>query len=236
MRFLACARGVERRGMEKSKIVLVTFFIATIVGAFVISWLIVERPRKPEIEEVITGDQWTPSVWRAEGEAYVKNGALMAFVEHISDLGLYGNANFQQGNTPHSLWDNPAKLKKEATICRDQSDEVLILHFVAKRTTITWLVQNEDRFCNIGVTLFGDVGLDYDSPDTTQPRALIIDFYLSMHPKEIDETHRLGSDVERDYHSGFKVERMEEINREYEFVVRIDGMIRTALKKWKNSP
>jgi hypothetical protein len=209
----------------------------TVLGIGFIYYLLTpQKVNVPPIKESILGDRWETNIWRqikdiGEGYAIIENGIFKAMVDYPTHLGTMCSL-IQQGKQPHGWWDSPAKLKKEITITLND-DQILIVELVGKRTTpITWYNLLLDRVNDIGMLLIGDVGLGYDDPDVTNPHALYIDFWFDIKP-EIDQNHWEGvAGWENDYHSGYRIASMPNINQEYSFRLRIDNLIRDALRRW----
>ncbi|MFX0107972.1 MAG: hypothetical protein ACFE7R_06800 [Candidatus Hodarchaeota archaeon] len=148
---------------------------------------------------------------------------------------VFGACLIQQGNNPHDWWYPQEQLTKNVTVYNDDQQS-LILDFKGKRTSqIEWFSNDTyNRFSNIGILLVGDVGLDYYNTDTSQPRALLIDIWLDTNPAINEVKHWQGvDDIENDYHSGFPVQTMAEVGKEYEFRCRLEPFIRESLNHWE---
>jgi len=187
----------------------------------------------------VTGGVWEPSTYRVGvPPSYAKweNGVFTATARQ-SSTGFYGASLIQQGDNPHGWWnltqESEAKLNMSLTIYKDQECP-LLLEFAGRRTSqIEWFSEGE-RGNNIGVLLVGDVGLGYYNSDTSKPHALFIDIWPDTNP-QLEQRHWGGSSPENDYHSGFPVESMPEIDKEYNFSFQIDSYIKDALTHWNLS-
>jgi len=217
---------------SKLKLALLCVLIAAVLGSYILyRWF--------EFQEV-TGDIWATSLWRLEeppSYAETENGTLpFNALAYQPSEDIFGASLIQQGDSPHGWWNlTKAKLRKNTTIHRDDQQS-LTLDFNGKRTSpIEWFTDDTgNRFNNIGILLVGDVGLDYYNNDTSEPRALFIDIWLDTNPKINETQHWLGvRNVENDYHSGYPVQNMSEIGKEYEFKIRIDPFIKDSLEYWK---
>jgi len=214
----------------------VVYAFFTIVGIGALYRLFQPSPKPiPPIKETILGDQWETNVWKqiegiGDGNAKIENGIFKAMIDYPTSQGT-AVALIQQGKQPHSWWDSPAKLKNELVISLDV-DQPLILEFQGKRTSSIYWYGTDPRISDIGVLLIGDVGLDYDDPDTTKPHALYVDLWLDIIPRE-DVHHWQGVEGwENDYHSAFRITSMPNIGQEYEFRIRMDQQIKNALTRW----
>lgn len=221
------------------KFMLLGLLIAGVLGSYVIYKVFIEPKQDtiPSINELVTGDVWNTSLWRVEeppSYAKFENGTFEAMA-YQSSVDFFGACLIQQGDNPHSWWNSSAKLRNEITIYEDE-EQALILNLKGKRTNqIEWLTDDsEDGSSNIGILLVGDIGLDYYNNDTSEPRALFIDIWLDTNPEVYEPQKWPGvKNVENDYHSGFPVQKMPEIGKEYEFEFRIDSFIREALIHWE---
>lgn len=222
------------------------WFKAIIVIGFVFvigisSYLFLIAPSSRHAEERVTSNVWVTSTWKMENTSSIATfeNDVFSATANQSATNFFGASLIQQGDNPHGQWNltasNPAAaLKKDITISRNEGQQ-LILSFSGKRTSqIEWFSDNQSsRGSNIGILLVGDIGRDYYNPDTSQPRALLIDIWLDTNPEVKAPNHWQGiPNVENDYHSGFPVKTMPEVGKEYEFNFRIDTFIRDALIRW----
>jgi len=226
---------LKMRKWPKTLILIIFVSILISVGAY----FFLKRPL--EIKECVTGDVWATSLWRVEeplSYARTENNTLpFEALAYQPSEDIFGASLIQQGDSPHNLWNVSTlhSLRKEITIYKDK-EQPLILHFKGKRISeIEWFTNDsENRFNNIGILLVGDVGLDYYNNDTSEPRALFIDIWLDTNPRINEPYHWQGVDnVENDYHSGFPVQTLSEIGKEYEFKFRIDSYIKDSLEEWE---
>jgi len=206
------------------------FFIIGALGAYALyRWLFAES--LPAIKEYITNEIWQSEMWRAEGESYIRNGLWYAYVKNPSYI--YGSALISQGVHAHQ-WVTFPPLRKEVTIYRDEPSPILIVEFIGKRTMpIKKYSIGNTAWNSVGMCLWGDVGLDYDSSDTTKPHALVIDFYFDAPTFLLGFYFSQGSNtIDNDYRSGLKIGSMPNINQDYHFRARIDTWIQRTLEHY----
>jgi len=223
----------------KTSTLIVSLTLLFLLGALgiygIYKWLF-EPAHVPPIKEYITDEVWCNETWRMpEGYSYIKNNIWHAYVNNPSNV--YGNAMVSQGIHAHG-WVEPGiypPVRKTVTIYRDEPSPILVAEFIGKRTMpIKWYPIEVKAWNNVGMCLWGDVGLDYDNPDTSLSRALIIDFYFdNPHVSPGAYWFTQGSDtIDNDYRSGLVVESMLIINQDYHFRVRLDKWIQKTLEHY----
>ncbi len=218
--------------MNKRLNALIVLILVIIVG---VAWYFISS--RPYL--YVTGVNWKRSTWPVEVEGSVEpvNGIFKMMISQPS-TNFFGASLIQQGDSPHGRWNiTDAGLSRTITWDTQIADAqpALVIDFIGKRTSsIEWFDDNEsNRANNIGILLVGDVGLGYYNPDTSTPRALFIDIWLDNNPQFNNSIHWQGvKNVENDYHSGYPMQSMPEIGKEYEFKFRVDTQIIDSLKHW----
>ena len=178
--------------------------------------------------------KWVVTKWNAHQSSWGKiEGSRFKLYFKPVKLDEWGNVAVTQGNQAHCPIKNPIPLK-EKFIIRREGNDVCFVKFKAMRHEFTFL--KSPGICEIGITLYLDVGLDFCSPDITQPHALPIDFIFAKFEDgkivPYGEVHWQSNPYENDYHSAFIIGQMPNPDIDYSFEVRIDDLIRKSLRYW----
>ena len=222
-----------------SKRLLLIWVLLILVLAF---FIFLTRPPFPSVKlESINHDpdlndpqKWVITRWNAHMDSWgkIEGGRFQLYFKPVR-LDEWGNVAITQGNQAHCPIENPVNLK-ERVIIKREGNNVCFVMFRAKWHQITFL--KSEGICQIGITIYLDVGLDFCSPDVTQPHALVVDFIFSKFEdgKVISEGeyHWQTNPYENDYHSAFIVGSMPNREVVYSFELRVDELIRKSLSHW----
>lgn len=201
--------------------------------AYVIYWIpqTEDEPIWPTpISRPVTGAFWTPFNWQAgSGSTYEYNTVFKArIVNPSNDFGALG---LEQGKRAHGK-GAAEPLLLEITL-NSTGNTALVLNLTVTRGAI----KNYGILStlNIGVVLFGDVGLDYDNPDLTTPHAGVIDFYYHTSPLWRGESWSPPgtSKYDSDYRAGKTMATMPTESTEHRFQNRIDPFIEKFLAHYE---
>jgi hypothetical protein len=205
---------------------LLLVVVLTIYAAY--DSLFARKPYVGAIRQQITGDVWTPFNWQAGSDSsgeFVEGGFRARVVNGGSDFGAVG---LEQGERAHGN-GNADPLLMEVTVNRT-GNVPLILNLTVDIESLK-LYNFLSSTVNVGVVLFGDVGLNYSDPDLTGPHCGVIDFYYvvmrywhgeSWSPPE-------SSEYDSDYRAGKVMVGPTILLGEYVFQDRVDDFVGSFL-------
>lgn len=178
------------------------------------------------IDRPVTGPVWTPFNWQAGSDsAFEYNTVFRArIVNPSNDFGALG---LEQGERAHGK-GAAEPLLLQVTV-NGTGNRTLVLNLTVKKGPVkTYGVLS---VLNIGVALFGDIGLDYDNPDLTTPHAGVIDFYYHTSPNWRGESWSPPGTAkyDSDYRAGKTMATMPTESTEYHFQNRVDLFIESFL-------
>ncbi len=182
------------------------------------------------IKHHITGDDWTSFNWQAGSDSSCEssdNAFNARIVNGESDFGAVG---VEQGLRAHG--NGAAKpLLMEVKVNRS-GNTPLILNFTLEK--VSSRLYSLSSVFNVGVVLFGDVGLNYSDPDLSSPHAGVIDFYYHVTPFWHGETWSPpgSSPYDSDYRAGKVMLNLLGSSEESRFQSRIDDFITKFLAQY----
>jgi hypothetical protein len=178
------------------------------------------------ITKPITGALWTPFNWQAGPDSTFEYDTIFKakIVNPSNDFGALG---LEQGERVHGK-GTAEPLLLQVTV-NETGNQALILNLTIKKGPAkTYGILST---INIGVAIFGDIGLDYDSPDLTAPHMGVIDFYYHTSPFWNGESWSPPGTAkyDSDYRAGKTMATMPAESTEYRFQNRIDPFIEKFL-------
>ncbi len=236
--------------MNKKHLSILFVTVFSIVGVRWAGFNSLDFSSVPDIAESII-DQYSPA-WFFQGSGNIsrtnKDSWYAVNVEPENRADPFGVAYIETGILPHK-WYNGAPLTKQLVFQKDGSDNIkLICEFNGKRLremeTLNYTMHESwNSFCSIGITLWGDIGLDYNSTDLTKPHCMVVDIYFDTRPNWEPWSkfggeyvnYEIGNPIDQDYRTqywgkgGGVCGGMHSINQEYAFKIRVDQYIRDAL-------
>lgn len=215
--------------MRRVFVISAALLLAVVLTIYVAyDLLFVRKPYVGTIKRQITGDVWTPFNWQAGSDSsgeFVENGFRARIANGGSDFGAVG---LEQGERAHGN-GNADPLLTEVTVNRT-GNVPLILDLTVDIVSLK-LYSFFSSAVNVGVVLFGDVGLNYSDADLFGPHCGVIDFYYAVMPYWHGESWSPpgSSKYDSDYRAGKVLVGPTILLGKYAFQDRVDDFVEDFL-------